>query len=256
MNRATVDLCRRRGIEGQGMWSRAEGLWLRFDAGLWDELLDEARELDAWAEAHGDAQIATVARLYRGRVLAHRGDADTTVALASEFMPIARQIEDLQVLAPALVVAVIGHAAAGDTGAAVALAEEFDVATADGPTEYRELYLPEVVRALLGLGEPDLAARIVVDRPVHVRRTRLAVASSHAMLAEARGEPATAAEGFRTAAEGWGGWGGRFEHAHALVGLARSLEALGRADEAADPATRALVIFEAIGVASADAVRE
>ena len=34
MNRATIDLCHRRGIEGQGMWSRAEGLWLRFDAGL------------------------------------------------------------------------------------------------------------------------------------------------------------------------------------------------------------------------------
>ena len=227
MNRATVDLCRRRGIEGQGMWSRAEGLWLRFDAGLWDELLDEVRDLGAWAEAHGDAQIATVARLYRGRVLTHRGEAATAVAVADAFMPVARQIEDLQVLAPALVVAVVAHAAAGDPATAVALAGEFDLATAEEPTEYRELYLPEVVRALIGVGEAGLAGRIVSDRPVYVRRTRLAVASSHAMLAEARGEFAPAVEGFRAAAEGWDAWGGRFEHAHALAGLARSLEALG-----------------------------
>ena len=186
MNRATVDLCRRRGIEGQGMWSRAEGLWLRFDAGLWDELLDEVRDLDAWAEAHGDAQIATVARLYRGRVLAHRGDADTAVALADAFIPVARQIEDLQVLAPALVVAMVAFGTAGDPASAVSLAEEFHVATAEGPTEYRELYLPEVVRALVGAGEAGLAARIVGDRPVHVRRTR---ACRGVVERDARGGP-------------------------------------------------------------------
>ncbi len=256
MNRATVDLCRRRGIEGQGMWSRAEGLWLRFDAGLWDELLDEVRDLGAWAEAHGDAQIATVARLYRGRVLAHRGDAETAVALAAQFMPVARQIEDLQVLAPALVVAVVAHAAGGDTAAAVAFAEEFHTATAEGPTEYRELYLPEVVRALIGIGEPDLAARIVVERPVHVRRTRLAVASSQAMLAEARDEFTDCVRAFEEAAEGWEAWGGRFEHAHALAGLARSLAALDRAEEGADPAMKANAMFESLGVASANARAE
>jgi hypothetical protein len=253
MNRATVDLCRRRGIEGQGMWSRAEGLWLRFDAGLWDEVLDEVQALDAWAEGHGDAQIATVARLYRGRVLAQRGDADTAVALADAFMPVARQIEDLQVLAPALVVAVVAHAAAGVTAAAVTLAEEFHAATAEGPTEYRELYLPEVVRALIGSGEDGLAARIVGDRPVYVRRTRLAVASSHAMLEQARSEFAASVEGFRAAAEGWDAWGGRFEHAHALAGLARSLESIGRADEGVEPATKARSIFESLGVVTARA---
>ena len=66
MNRATVDLCARRGIEGQGMWTRAEGLWLRFDAGLWDELLDVTRELQRWGNDHRDTQIATVAELTNG----------------------------------------------------------------------------------------------------------------------------------------------------------------------------------------------
>ena len=249
MNRATVDLCRRRGIEGQGMWTRAEGFWLRFDAGLWDELLDETSDLSEWAAAHGDTQIATVTDLYRARVLAHRGPAEAAVELAARFAPVARQIEDLQVLAPALIVAVAAHAAAGDTARSVAFAEEFDAATGRGPTEYRELYLPEVVRALLSAGRPDLATSIVGDRPVHVRRTRLAVASSRALLAEARGEPESAAASFRELASGWEAWGGRFEQAHALAGLARSLATTGETEEATTAATKAESIFDHLGVA-------
>jgi len=249
MNRATVDLCLRRGIEGQGMWTRAEGLWLRFDAGLWDELLDETSDLAEWARPHGDTQIATVSDLYRARVLAHRGEAAAAVELADSFVPVARQIEDLQVLGPALVVAIVAHAVAGDLQRSVALAEEFDAATGTGPTEYREIYLPELVRALLATGTSDLAARIVGDRPVHVRRARLAVASSHALLAEARGDVEAAATSFRELGSGWEAWGGRFEQAHALAGLARSLGATGETEEAATAATKAEGIFDQIGVA-------
>ena len=248
MNRATVDLCHRRGIEGQGMWTRAEGLWLRFDAGLWGDLLDEVGVLEAWAGAHGDTQITTVADLYRARVLAHRGDASSAVELANTFTPVARQIEDLQVLGPALAVAIVAHAAADDHEHASRLAEEFDAATAGGPTEYRELYLPEIVRVLLAAGRPDLAERIVGDRDVYVRRTRLAVASSRAMLAEAHGDLETATEGFAEAASGWEAWGGRFEAAHSLAGSARSLQALGRPEEASAAADRALAIFDSLDV--------
>jgi hypothetical protein len=105
------------------------------------------------------------------------------------------------------------------------------------------------VRALLTNGSADLAARIVSDRPVHVRRTRLAVASSHALLAEARGELGSAAASFRELASGWEAWGGRFEQAHALAGLARSLEATGETEEAATAATKADGIFDQLGVA-------
>ncbi|MGZ8601492.1 MAG: AAA family ATPase [Actinomycetota bacterium] len=248
MNRATVDLCLRRGIEGQGMWTRAEGLWLRFDAGLWDELLDETSGLADWARPHGDTQIATVSDLYRARVLAHRGEAAAAVELADSFVPVARQIEDLQVLGPALVVAVVAHAAAGDPQRSIALAEEFDTATGAGPTEYREFYLPEIVRALLTADRSDLAARIVGDRPVHVRRTRLAVASSQALLTEARGDAEAAAMSFRELVSGWEGWGGRFEQAHALAGWARSLGATGETEEAATAATKADAIFDQLGV--------
>ncbi len=247
MNRATVDLCRRRGIEGQGMWTRAEGFWLRFDAGLWDELLGETAALDEWASSHGDTQIVTVAGLYRARVLAHRGEVFPAVELAEVFTPAARRIEDLQVLAPALLAAIVAHAAADHHAQSLDLIEEFDAATIEGPTEYRELYLPEIVRATLAAGKPELAVRIVGDRPVHVRRTRLAVASCRALLAEADGDLKAAAAGFREAAAGWEAWGGRFEQGHAAAGLARSLEAMGKVGEAALAASKADSIFASLG---------
>ena len=247
MNRATIDLCRRRGIEGQGMWSRAEGLWLRFDAGLWHEVLAETEALGTWAGDHGDAQIATVADLYRARVLAHRGEIETAVALAEGAAATARQIEDLQVLAPALMVSVVASAAAGEHRSAIELAEEFEAATGNGPTEYRELYLPEIVRALLAADARELAARVVGDRPVHVRRTRLAVASSRVVLAAGHEDPAETARMFREVAAGWEAWGGRFEQAHALAGLSREA-AEGSRQEADDAAAAADAIFDQIGV--------
>jgi hypothetical protein len=105
-----------------------------------------------------------------------------------------------------------------------------------------------VVRVLIAAGETDLAERIVGSRPVHVRRTRLAVASSRALVAEARGDLQVAAAGFRETAAGWEAWGGRFEHAHAAGGLSRSLEALGKVGEAALAANKANSIFASLGV--------
>jgi class 3 adenylate cyclase/tetratricopeptide (TPR) repeat protein len=248
MNRATADLCHRRGLEGQAMWTRAEGFWLLFDAGLWDELSASAEELERWAEGQGDAQIATVARVYRARVLAHRGAAGDAVEMATAFLPTARQIEDLQVLAPALMAATVAHAAIGDTDTARSLAAGFDRATASGPTEYRELYLPEIVRVLVSVGAVEQAERLIGDRAVLVRRTRLAVASSRALVAEARADAGSAAETFAAATEGWGTWGGVFERAHSLAGQARCLAALGRDEEAAKARSDAETAFTSLGV--------
>jgi hypothetical protein len=220
MNRTAVDLCLRRGIEGQGMWTRAEGLWLRFDACLWDEVLADTTDLLAWADAHGDAQITTVSQLYRTRVLAHRLDPGAA-DLAESFLPVARQIEDLQVLAPALLAAILASSSTGDDARDRSLAEEFDVATADGPVVYREVYLPEIVRSLVAADAVELAERVVGDRPAYVRRPQLAVATARAALAAARGDTEGAVASFREVAEGWRTWGGRFEAAHAREAITR-----------------------------------
>ncbi len=68
------------------MWTRAEGFWLRFDAGLWDELLDETerpRCVGIRARRHADR--------HRGRPLSragagHRGAADAALELVGSFL--------------------------------------------------------------------------------------------------------------------------------------------------------------------------
>ena len=54
MNDASIEICDRRGIQGQGMWGRAESLWLLYDAGRWDDLLDVVATLLPWVTEHGD----------------------------------------------------------------------------------------------------------------------------------------------------------------------------------------------------------
>ena len=189
MNRATVDLCLRRGIEGQGMWTRAEGLWLRFDAGLWDELLDETSGLADWAAAHGDTQIATVSDLYRARVLAHRGERGGG-GRARRFLRAGRSPDR-------------GSAGARRLRSSSRSSRTPPPATRSGRSPSPRSSTPRPAPGRRSTAsctcrrssarccrraDPIWRASIVGDRPVHVRRTRLAVASSQALLAEARGD--------------------------------------------------------------------
>ena len=73
MNDASIDICDRRGIEGQGMWGRAESLWLLYDAGRWDDLLDAVHDIIAVGVEHGDTIVESIGLSYRARVLANRG---------------------------------------------------------------------------------------------------------------------------------------------------------------------------------------
>ncbi len=111
MNDASIEICDRRGIMGQGMWARAESLWLLYDAGRWDDLLDVVATLLPWATEHGDTIIESIGLSYRARVLAHRGLLDGLRASMQHVIPIARQVGDLQVQAPVFVAAaVVEHA--------------------------------------------------------------------------------------------------------------------------------------------------
>jgi hypothetical protein len=131
---------------------------------------------------------------------------------------IARQVGDLQVQAPVFVTAAIVEPAEGDGAHAVEHVREFEETTRDGPTEYRELQSPEVIRLCLARGEVELAAQVLGDRPVHVARTRHAVVTGKALLAEANGDLEVAVRLFADAAEAWASYGDPFERAHALDG--------------------------------------
>lgn len=227
MNEEGIELSRSRGLEPQEMWGRAERMWPLFDAGRWDEILAEADVLMAWADEHGDTQVESVAATYRGRVLAHRRSFADARRAMERALPLARQIEDLQVLAPALTVGALVEAGTGNAEASMTLIREFDLATADAPAEYREIQLPEAVEAAIASGHADEAERLLHARTLYTPRTEMAVDVCRARIAEARGDWRRAATDFGALVEVCARWGGLLEKAHALAGQARCLEALG-----------------------------
>lgn len=247
MNRAQTEACQARGMAGQAMWATTESLWMLYDAGEWDELLTRAEQALAWATLHEDSQVGTAALTYTARVWAHRGRLDDAAALVGRLLPAARRIGDLQILSPALVTAAGVASLVGDPTTSVALLRELDEATAGGPSEYRELQLCEPVRVCRRLGEVELAAALAGTRPVFVTRTRLAMLTVQALLAEMRGEHADAAVRFEEAAQAWERWGDPFEQAHALAARVRCL-GTGGFDEAAADRSAAEAVFSSLGV--------
>jgi tetratricopeptide (TPR) repeat protein len=248
MNRAQVDACEVRGMAGQAMWSTAESLWMLYDAGRWDEALERAARAIAWATQHEDSQVGTVGLTYSARILAHRGQPDQAASLVERYLQTARQIGDLQILSPALVTAAVAAWARGDVPGAIERLREFDDATRDGPTEYRELQLPEAVRICRSHGDVDLAETLAGSRPVFVVRTTHAMSSVRGLLAEMRGDHEHAAAMFDEAARGWHAWGDPFEHAHALDGVTRCASALARTSDAERAREEASAIFAELGV--------
>jgi class 3 adenylate cyclase/tetratricopeptide (TPR) repeat protein len=248
MNRAQIEACDVRGMAGQAMWSTAESLWMLYDAGRWDEALARAEGAIEWATQQEDSQVGTVGLTYSARILAHRGTVDLAGELVERYLHTARQIGDLQILSPALVTAAVVAWMNRDDPTAAGYLHEFDDATRDGPTEYRELQLPEAVRICRTLADPRFAEVLAGARPVVVARTRNAMLSVRALLAEMRGDLAGATAGFREAAEAWGRWGDPFERAHALDGTARCLSAEGPTAEAAEAEHEAKTIFSDLGI--------
>lgn len=230
------------------MWGRAESLWLLYDAGRWDDLLDIVATLLPWAVEHGDTIVESVGLSYRARVLANRRLLDGLRESMKRILPVARQIGDLQVQAPVFVAAAIVAGAEGDGMHALEHVREFEETTRDGPTEYRELQSPEVIRLCLAHGEVELAAQVLGDRPVHVARTQHAVVTGRALLAEASGDLEGAARLFGDVAEAWGSYGDPFERAHALDGWARCLEKLGSVAGCADARDEAAKLFAGLGI--------
>ena len=248
LNDRSIDICDRRGIQGQGMWARAESMWLLYDAGRWDDLLERTSVMLPWAEEHGDSIVGSIGLGYRARVLTHRGQESSAEGLLERAIPVARQIGDLQVQAPVYVAAAVVEHARGNGEAALAHIRAFDDATEGGPTEYRELQSPEIVRVCLANHDIELAEKIVGDRAVFVARTKDAVLTGRALLAEARGKTDDALALFQEAAAAWESYGGPFERAHALAGAGRCLSALGRGEEALRTDAEADALFSALGV--------
>ena len=232
---AAIEMCHQRGLTNQMMWAKAETVWMLYDLGEWDRMLERADEVLAWDREKGSGYFRAIAGPYRVRVLLHRGKgAKIGTEEVTEFLRFARQADDLQAIAPSLVSAAMVSATAGDTEAATAMIEEFDRRTRDRSSAYREAHLPDLVDICIRIQRLDLADRLLEKTEGHQPRQQHCITSARALLACARKQSEAGLAGFDEASEAWDAFGCPFERARADLGAARALKTLGRKGEAAE----------------------
>ncbi len=244
LSQASLEFSEQRGLTHNVMWQKGEVGRHLTQLGRWDEALPLLDEVITWDRRQGGTQIATWALEREARIFAYRGELAEARRLASGVLPRAREIGDLQVLAPALATAALIE---DKVEAAVELIEELDKATRGSPA-WRASELPTAARVCAGAGAVESAERLLegtdgVAMPYDLN----AVLTGRAVVAEARGEIGPAAELYAEAARRWREFGTVPECAHALFGQGRCLLELKRAEEAAAPFEEAARVFGDLG---------
>ena len=238
-HREDIDFCRRRGVARYLNWAFAETCWFLFDLGEWDELLDVVEQVGAM-----DMQMAVSAVAYGAMVRAYRGEWEGLAAAEEDFLARARSIADLQILIPALGIAVVIEHATGRLASALRLVQELhDASLAGAGTFSSAIFLPEALRACAAAGELELGTRLLDEANDRTPRYRHCLLAARSVMAEARGHLDAASALYREAAERWGEYGHVLERAHALLGLGRCLVRLGRSAEAGVPLGEARNVF-------------
>jgi len=219
---AGLALAERRGVVSQGHWTKGSAVGPLFEMGDWDRAVAWCDDLLAVDEEWLDGSLLSFARTTRSRISLLRGRRAESHDPAA-LVELARRLEELPALAPALVVAAELAVADGSMAGAAGYLLEFEEATADVAAQYREAHLAAVARVAVAVGEAEMARieRMLAASQGLVLRDRLNVASVRAIVAEHRGDLAAAAELYRAAAEGWRSFGNPLEEAEALLGLAR-----------------------------------
>jgi len=243
-----AEFAEQRGFEMQAMWSRNGQLEALFDLGRWDEVLEISERIIAWDDSRGGSQVGTVAGIYRANALVRRGRVDEAGTLIFQILPKVRTIAYAEFLSPALMTGALVEEARGDRAAVRDLVDELVRATEDH-ANYRVQYLSEIVRLHLTGGGTAESARALVPAAdaLWPRRLQLSYLSARAVVAEASGDAEQALVLYDDAAAGWGDYGFGLVQALSLMGAARALDRLGRADEASDRLGRAEAMMAALG---------
>ena len=257
---AALAIAERRGVQSSAAWSKAGALEMLMDAGEWDRAHKWCEELIAQGPDRLDPTLMAVARTVRTHIALLRGRQDETDP-PGKLVGLARQVEELHALAPALAVAAELAAAEGDATNAAAFVEEFDRVTRDAAPQYRESRLAELARTCARIGRDDLTRSMLKRSRGLVRRDRLNVLSASAVLEDAAGTAIpplgeSARAGLSTylhaaAAGEWAAFGNPFEEAMALLGLARGRQAMGDASVAAQDRADARALLRPLGVVTA-----
>ena len=220
IQRTAIALSTRRG--GTPTWPLAESCWMLYDLGEWDELLRVAEGIRRVEEEHGAAQPGAMADSYAALVLVRRGTLDEGAAIAADVLGRARDIEDPQVLGPALAASALAEEARGDTAAALRHIKEYGHVTRNRPY-FRTQNLTDAVRVACRAEDVQLAESMLENVVTAAERDRLSALTARATIAQARGEEAHSS--FAEAAAGWERLACVLEQALALRGAGEEARA-------------------------------
>jgi tetratricopeptide (TPR) repeat protein len=228
--RQALEFTERRGLAEGTAWIRSATLTPLLDLGRWDEAVATADALIALERDHGGQYMAEMAKQVKATVLLWRGEPDAARVLAGEFLPRAREIDELQLLVPALAVAAAVAQAAGDHTSARGLVQEVRRVVGDrgGGSWYLGQHLAGLVRVCLALGQRATAEALAAQAHDGIARNRYGLLTARAALDEADGALDRAALGYDEVARRWEHYGHRLEWASALLGAGRCLLARGR----------------------------
>ena len=237
--RKAIEFMEHRGMIGDAAFAKAESLRVLFDLGRWDELCDLADEL--LNQPDPSPYIEAIALTAKAGVVVAREELAQGDELTQRLLPLARSIQDLQVLVPALAVTSLLAWSQGDVVTATRLMAELEEMTRG--TRWRAHNLPQLARILLAAGEVERILQLLSNLAAATTRDRNSAVTAEALLAEARGDRPQALARYEDAAQRWGDFGFVLEHAHGLFGVARCLLVMNRGYEAIPKLNEARDLF-------------
>jgi class 3 adenylate cyclase/tetratricopeptide (TPR) repeat protein len=222
------------GFAGLAQMARMGQLETLFDLGRWDEVLSVCREIQAWIRPRGErTELSVYASIFESWVRLRRGESDGLAELADTLLVFAAPFGG-EFKAPAALLVAETRRAAGDAAGARQAIDTFAELTETSPN-FRALFAPIAVRALVALGDVDHAEQLIPDHSdARTQRHRVSLLTARAIVAEAQGRTSDALTGYKLAVNQWRTHGFRLELGLTLMGEARCLLELDRRDEAAD----------------------
>jgi hypothetical protein len=221
------------------------------DTGELDEALEVADDIVERLEASGEAWTLIEVHAAQAWILALRGQAGQTAESLDWLESTSRGSGNAQDAVFGLGSSALARAGLGQDDQATALLGDVQAIPRARENPYYAAFLPVMVRTALGIGDRELAGRLVDGLEPRYPRAEHALVAANAALAEARGDFQAAADAYTDSAERWERFGVVTEQAFALLGQARCLLRLSRPTEAGPVLRGAREIFARLQAAPA-----
>ena len=221
------------------------------DTGGHAEVFEVAADLTSRLEASGDVFDLCGMRAARVRIAALQGETAGVSEMLDWLETSARSLGQSQSIVLGLGSSAIARSVLGQDRAAAGLLVELEAYPGVRDSPFYPALLPAMVRTALGLGELDLAERLLIGLESRYPYAEHALVGGNAAITQATGDFAASAEAYAEASDRWERFGVVPEQAFALLGQGRCFVGLSSPTEAAPVLQHARELFERLHAAPA-----